>query len=59
MPLHVTVYNAQFIKTCKTICLARFQVFASRSVLLRVVMLYDDPEEQKLVCLVPYECKIE
>jgi len=58
MPLHVTVYNAQFIKTCKAIYLASFQVFASRSLLLRVVMLYDDPEEQKLV-FVPYECKIE
>lgn len=32
MTLHVIVYNAQFIvKTCKTICLARFQVFAPRA----------------------------
>jgi len=60
MTLHVTMYNAQFIvKTCKTVCLTRFQVFALRSLLLRVVMLYDDPEEQKSVCFVPSECKIE
>jgi len=60
MTLHVTVYNTQFIvKTCKTVCLARFQFFALKSLLLRVVMLCDDPEEQKSVCFIPSECKIE
>jgi hypothetical protein len=61
MMLHATVYKAQFIvKTCKTVCLARFQVFAMRSLLFRVVMLYDDPEEQKSqFFFVPSECKTE
>jgi hypothetical protein len=41
------------------VCWAKFQVFALKSLLLRVVMLYDDPEEQKSVCFVPSEYKIE
>jgi hypothetical protein len=52
MTLHAAVYKAEFVvKTCNTVCFARFQVFALlylRSLFIRVVMVHNNPEERRL-----------